>query len=317
MYRSRPRRGFTLIELLVVIAIIGVLVALLLPAVQQAREAARRSQCKNNLHQLGLALHNYHDVSGAFPPGSISRSGGVFGGPEWPYLLHFLLPQVDQTPTYNTLANNWGRPAPWIDPNVWDLSIRVPIPMFLCPSDGSGGTLKNSGTAVMLPMSNYLGFFSGLNDGETNADISIRRTAFAINRGARIRDLRDGTTNTMVMGEYLTGGDHDWRGWFYTNRAASQFLHATNPPNSSIPDNLLDYPYACGAGSNANMPSKGMPCIPDGNTANNFATSRSAHVGGAHVLLGDGSTRFVSANINLATWQNLAWIADGNPIGEF
>lgn len=315
MLRLRRNRGFTLIELLVVIAIIAVLIALLLPAVQQAREAARRSQCKNNLKQLGLALHNYHDTYGRFPPGSISRTTTVFGGPEWPYFIHFLLPYLDQTPMYNELATNWGRPGPWLDAAQWPTTVRVGISALQCPSDGKGGAIKLAGTAVALPSSNYLGFFSGLNDGQTAADAGLTRTAFAMNRGASMRDLTDGSSNTMLMAEYLTGTTVDWRGWMYTNRAGAQFMHATNGPNSTIGDNLLAYAYACTP--EVSLPAQNLPCTPDGNTNNNFATSRSRHVGGVHVLLGDGAVRFVSNNINLTTWQNLAWIADGSVIGEF
>ncbi len=315
MKLSTRRAGFTLIELLVVIAIIAVLIALLLPAVQQAREAARRTQCKNNLKQLGLALHNYHDNFGRFAPGTISRTGGSFGGPEWPYLIHFILPNLDQAATYNILATNWGRPGPWIDPTQWPITLQMGIPALQCPSDNQGGSNKMVGTGVNLPTTNYMGFFSGLNDGQTAADAGTSRAAFGINRGASIRDFLDGTSNTMLMAEYLTGTPTDWRGWFYTNRAGAQYLHATNPPNSSVPDNLLDYPYACTAA--VNLPQQNLPCVADGNTPNNFSTSRSRHVGGAQALLADGSVRFISANINLSTWQYLAWMADGNVIGEF
>ncbi|MDB5341128.1 MAG: putative major pilin subunit [Planctomycetaceae bacterium] len=317
MKLSNRRAGFTLIELLVVIAIIAVLIALLLPAVQQAREAARRSQCKNNLKQLGLALHNYHDNFGRFAPGSISRSttNAPFGGPEWPYLIHFILPNLDQSATYNILATNWGRPGPWIDATQWPATLRNPVPSLQCPSDGQGGSIKDAQTGVNLTTSNYLGLFSGLNDGQTAADAGTTRAAFGMNRGASIRDLLDGTSNTMLMAEYLTGTNTDWRGWFYTNRAGAQFLHVTNPPNSTVPDNILAYPAGCTAA--LNLPLQNLPCIPDGTTGNNFATSRSRHVGGSHVLLGDGSVRFVSNNINLTTWQSLAWIADGTVIGDF
>ena len=315
MATTARKRGFTLIELLVVIAIIAVLIALLLPAVQQAREAARRTQCKNNLKQLGVALHNYHDVSNRFPPGSISRTGGVFGGPEWPYFIHFLMPYIDQSNTYSQLGLDWGRVGPWITPGVWPTTVQVPIPALQCPSDGLGGAIKTAGCAISLPTSNYLGFFTGLNDGQTAADVGAMRTAFAMNRGAAMRDLTDGSSNTMFIAEYLTGTTGDWRGWFYTNRAGAQFMHATNGPNSTIGDNLLAYPYACTA--SFNLPLQNLPCTPDGNTNNNFATSRSRHVGGVHALLGDGAVRFVSNNINLTTWQNLAWMADGNVIGEF
>ena len=316
----RPR-GFTLIELLVVIAIIAVLIALLLPAVQQAREAARRTQCKNNLKQIGLALHNYHDTFGRFPPGSISRTGQRFGGPEWPYFLHFLLPYMDQAGVYNELAADWGRPGPWISSAGWPTTVQNGIPALLCPSDGKGGTTKSFdfsvGQPVVLPISNYLGIFSGLNDGGTALDASATRAVFALNRGAGLRDLSDGSSNTMLIAEYLTGTSNDWRGYFYTNRAGAQYLHLFNTPNSSAPDNILDYPYGCSATNGANLPQQNLPCVPDGNTDNNFATSRSRHVGGVQVLLGDGSVRFVSQNIDLNTWRWLGWISDGNTVGEF
>jgi prepilin-type N-terminal cleavage/methylation domain-containing protein len=316
MLKAR-KRGFTLIELLVVIAIIAVLIALLLPAVQQARESARRTQCKNNLKQLGLALHNYHDISRTFPPGTISRTGGRFGGPEWPYFIHFLFPQFDQTATYNLYAADWGRIPPWSDPtsSVWTANFQIGIPALQCPSDGLGGAVKTAGCPMKLPTSNYLGFFSGLNDGQTAADAGTTRTAFAINRGAQMRDFFDGTSNTMVMAEYLTGTKDDWRGWLMTNRAGSQFMHATNGPNSTIGDNLLAYPYACTAA--LNLPLMNLPCTADANDVNNFATSRSRHIGGVHALLADGSVRFISNNINLPTYQSLCWIADGAVIGDF
>ena len=312
---SSRRAGFTLIELLVVIAIIAILIALLLPAVQQAREAARRTQCKNNLKQLGLALHNYHDTFNRMPPGTISRTGSRFGGPEWPYVLHFLLPNIDQAAVYNELANDWGRPAPWINATVWPATVRGGLTALQCPSDGLGGVVKLAGGTVPLPSSNYLALFSGLNDGQTHLDASPTRTAFGVNRGASFRDIIDGTSNTMLVAEYLTGTTDDWRGWFYTNRAGGQYLHATNTPNSKAPDNLLAYPAACTAATN--QPQQNLPCVPDGNTDNNFASSRSRHTGGVQILLGDGSVRFVGENISLATWQNLAWMADGNVLGEF
>jgi prepilin-type N-terminal cleavage/methylation domain-containing protein len=320
MFNAR-KRGFTLIELLVVIAIIAVLIALLLPAVQQARESARRTQCKNNLKQLGLSLHNYHDVAKTFPPGTISMDpnnqpmGGSTGlGPEWPYFIHFLFPYFDQTATYNLYAANWGRPAVWKDPSQWPVSFQIGIPALQCPSDGLGGATKKAGCAVPLPSSNYLGFFSGFNDGQTALDAAITQTAFGVNRGAQMRDFFDGTSNTLVMAEYLTGTKDDWRGWIMTNRAGAQFMHATNGPNSTIGDNLLNYPYACTTATN--LPLKNLPCTP-GDTPNNFATSRSRHIGGIHGLLADGSVRFISNNINLPTYQNLCWISDGGVIGDF
>ncbi|WP_437188207.1 DUF1559 domain-containing protein [Planctomicrobium sp. SH668] len=313
-----PRRskntGFTLIELLVVIAIIAVLIALLLPAVQQAREAARRSQCKNNLKQLGLALHNYHDIAGNFPPATIMRPPSW--APEWPYIVHFILPYLDQAPMYNALAADWGRVPPWDGSAeaAWPQEVRVAIPSILCPSDGMNPTKQ---IPMKLPCTNYMGFTSGLNDGETWADLQGTRAAFAPNRGAKIAHILDGTSNTMLMAEYLTGTPGDWRGHFYTSRAGDKYMHVTNTPNSRAPDRIFEWNEGCSNTNGANLPLMNLPCLPDSNTSTNFVSPRSRHTGGVHALLADGSVRFVSDNINLTTWRNLGFIADGQVIGEF
>lgn len=325
---SRRNSGFTLIELLVVIAIIAVLIALLLPAVQQAREAARRSQCKNNLKQIGLAIHNYHDTVNAFPPGSIN-SGSLWSNPQWPYLLDFILPYIDEAPRYNILAKNWSRVAPW-NPGAeadWEAELQTPIKAFLCPSDGMGGALKDAGNAIPLPASNYLGIFSHVNlsdqfaiDYRSPGANMSKRAAFGINSGTRIRDVIDGLSNTILVAEYLTGVTPvDWRGYYHTEQPGAQFLHASSTPNSSVPDLLYGaagYPSGCATGFN--LPAMNLPCQATTNHAQlGYAVSRSRHTGGVHVLLGDGAVRFVSENINLVTWQNLSWISDGNVVGEY
>ena len=309
------RKGFTLIELLVVIAIIAILIALLLPAVQQAREAARRTTCKNNLKQLGLALHNYHDTHSIFPPGATG-----FVNPEWKYLLHHLMPYVDQTAYYNTVMVNPALANPWAV--AWPASVQgVAIPGFLCPSDGKGGATAAGPSLANLSnvaKSNYLGIFSGLNDGfastygNTTGPIA-ERAMFGLNQGRRFRDVSDGTSNTIVIAEYLTGTEqNNLRGMYYTARAGSQYLYLRQTPNSSGPDSFVLSGLWCEA-----TPVVGQPCIVEG-TALNHASPRSAHTGGVQVLLCDGSVRFVSNNIDLlGIWRPLGTIANNEVIGEF
>lgn len=185
------RRGFTLIELLVVIAIIGLLIALLLPAVQQAREAARRSQCRNNLKQLGLALHNYHDTHSAFPPGVVAADGDLANGMHSAFTL--LLPQLEQANTYNQY--NFG--VPWKDP-VNKSAAGTALSSLLCPSS-IGGLPQNGG--FELPATDYA-FSKG-----TRAWLclkSARSGMFDVNSRIRTGDVKDGLSNTFAMGEAMT-----------------------------------------------------------------------------------------------------------------
>ena len=187
VHRSR-RRAFTLIELLVVIAIIAVLIALLLPAVQQAREAARRSQCKNSLKQLGLALHNYHDTYGMFT----YRAGGTATNTFRLSGTIGLLPYLDQAPLFNRIAagdatNPPGGPAPWTTNWVWNVS----IPVLHCASDPYN---KPTGTT------NYM-----FNVGDTitsNMNAREVRGLFAYLHCYRLRDVVDGASNTIAMSEH-------------------------------------------------------------------------------------------------------------------
>lgn len=185
------RRAFTLIELLVVIAIIALLIALLLPAVQQAREAARRTQCRNNLKQFGLALHNYHDLHRTFPPGVVAANGDFSNG------LHsgltLLLPQLERSAVYH----NYNFDVAWSDP-LNERATSTPIDSFLCPSS-PGGLPQHGG--FDRPATDYV-FSKG-----TRAWLclnGVRTGMFDVNSSTRTRDVTDGLSNTFAMGEAMT-----------------------------------------------------------------------------------------------------------------
>jgi prepilin-type N-terminal cleavage/methylation domain-containing protein len=201
-------RAFTLIELLVVIAIIAILIALLLPAVQQAREAARRSQCKNNLKQMGLALHNYHDVHLVFPPGNCSpaTSLGYGSGTSTGHNLHAgILPYIDQAPLYNRL--NWSV-APAFNQTsvdtVHEAAVQTIITAYICPSSQTTTLFSYSSSypIYVQGIAQYVGIEGSdqlLAPGSTY--ISNGGTFFR-NSKIGIHKITDGTSNTMLVGEY-------------------------------------------------------------------------------------------------------------------
>ncbi len=306
--RSRLKvRGFTLIELLVVIAIIAVLIALLLPAVQQAREAARRSQCRNNLKQIGLALHNYHETLDCFPPGT------VFGDQDYGWAT-FLLPSLDQASIYNKLDfNNYGsiitsnsvyteRSLPLV-PGVTD----VVLPVFLCPSNSMlthspvrpGAGSPSSASLGGFARSDYKGCLGSGGAAITGMFGKIKATY----RPTRIRDVLDGTSNTFAVGEGYT-----------------KFARAIDGPTHP---NVGDFGIWLGTNNQHQnvVAETGLNHIPNGGnslpvtTLNQFDDCfASLHTGGVMFLFADGSVRFVSDNINMDTYKNMGDKADGNVV---
>ncbi|QDT44860.1 Type II secretion system protein G precursor [Gimesia alba] len=297
-----PRSAFTLIELLVVIAIIAILIALLLPAVQQAREAARRSTCKNNLKQLGLALHNYHETHRLFPPGMIYRvvTTSSPGGKRTPFCVH-LLPYIDQANIYNLYDHDQNWHATVHDPQPAGNGVRlVPIPVWQCPTDRESIWSANPDGSIR---GNY-----AVNWGQGTFGNQIKPSPFRNTFGARMRDITDGSSNTLAMMEMLkpeTSAD-DYRAWIWNDEPESVVMTRVGP-NSSAPDLVTHCVSETGR----------LPCT-GGISANSRSNaSRSLHVGGVHALLCDGAVRFISENIDLNTWQSLSSMSGGEVIGEF
>jgi prepilin-type N-terminal cleavage/methylation domain-containing protein len=292
----RNARGFTLIELLVVIAIIAILIALLLPAVQQAREAARRSQCKNNLKQIGLALHNYHDTANGLPQGwiGVNPAGQPFvdGANGWGWAAR-ILPQMDQAPLYNTL--NFS--LPMVDPVHANARTTV-LPIYRCPSDVGlpVWTITDSGGSPLaqLAAANYVGSF-GISDvdycaGQPAPFRCDGEGAFYHNSFIRLSAFTDGTSNTFLTGEHKSSDANDW--------------HSTW---------LGVVPF----GDDAFVRIVGTADHTPNHPSNHIDDFSSHHVGGAHFLMGDGAVRFVSANIDEGIFKGLATRAMGEVVGEF
>jgi len=340
----RRRRAFTLIELLVVIAIIAVLVALLLPAVQQAREAARRSQCKNNLKQTGLALHNYHDTYNNFPNGNVaSRDANGNGG--WGISWYIrILPYLDQAPVYNRINFSGVHPG-WsccgdaTGQANGDVIRGIRFPTTVCPSSSLSDLRDSGGGNTEHP--HYYGIM-GATDGNgfTNAP---NRTANCCgccgNQAAtgtvtaggmlgpltsrKIRDVTDGTTNCIIVGESsdfvlnAAGGPKtaDVQGVHGMLMGSPNLTSVEGAPGGTFERqfNLTTVRYSPNAPAINN--NTAWPGIDD-----NFGINKplnSPHTGGIHVLLCDGAVRFVSDNINMFTLRCLCTRDDGNQTGEF
>ncbi len=303
------RRGFTLIELLVVIAIIGVLIALLLPAVQAAREAARRAQCSNNLKQIGLALHNYHDTNQVFPPGAfwMDRTPAGWVSLYRGSILIRLLPFLEQQPLYGlfdfkTNTDNQTDPA-------GVLLAKTIVPVYVCPSD-SGDVIQNGvalhnyaaskGPTAHIDNSAYsCSEWQSWNtytlapyDDPTNFAGPFCRLCVSTS----IRDCTDGLSNTIYFGEVRRAcSAHTQAGWSRSNNGNG--LTSTQIPinyDSCHPEatNYCQHPR-------------------NWNTELGF---KSRHPGGAQFLFGDGTVHFLNESIDHWTFQYLGAKSDGRPV---
>ncbi|QDT56064.1 putative major pilin subunit [Caulifigura coniformis] len=338
-----PRRGFTLIELLVVIAIIAILIGLLLPAVQQAREAARRTQCKNNLKQLGLAIHNYESMLGCLPPTAVieQRGATLWTGYMSPHgrILPFLeqgnvYAGIDKDSAYGSVVN---LPA-----------VARVINVFMCPSEPRSEPFLHA-TFGNIGGVNY-GFSMGdwyVWGGFTTPAAPITRSAFGVNLSRKWRDFTDGTSSTLLMSEVKNYQVHI--------RDCAQFANINDYNNIPSPDAdpLSVAPEYNGGGCSVllnahsqwaemavhhngfttawppNKKTPGGPAMehPDvdlitrreriGGPTWAAVTSRSHHTGGVHSLLGDGAVRFISSSLDGHVWRRLGTVGSGEVVSEF
>jgi prepilin-type N-terminal cleavage/methylation domain-containing protein len=329
--RSGPRFwGFTLIELLVVIAIIAVLIALLLPAVQQAREAARRTQCKNNLKQIGLALHNYHEQAGMFPYANDAAASTVnSNAAAFPAIKNqtgwvLLLPLMDQAPLYNSLNLNaamggWlnGGSKPLAGGGVATVNgaaSNVKLNGLLCPSDSGKQTFPsfdgNYGCVAGVPAYKSTYGFSAPGQPSTlwTNMSQTTRPMFGPESNTSMRDLSDGSSNTVAIVETTLNVQDGYTGSW----ACSQHVgNGIDFANLNGQRKINDW-GCCGWGPGTPWSINNPP-----GTLGEWGTPGSTHTGGMHALLGDGSVRFISENIDSATRQRLGYIGDGNTVGDF
>ncbi len=331
------RKAFTLIELLVVIAIIAILIALLLPAVQQAREAARRTQCKNNLKNVGLALHNYHDVYDRFPNTVMAQNTAYTGCPGWVLSRGWswrvaILPYIEQANLYQSMdlqnTGYSGCVGGVPNPSATYTARSTVLSAYLCPSDDSDISFSAGLTGTNYPAAVRAAANLNHNQEKNN---SPQSDLGAITRaGTKIRDFKDGTTNTIMVGEVyrskdfqrISGGpvnEHgerckDWAestAWCQCNSGAyTGTATAGNPQGYNL--NHVD-------SRKINDERPDRVSWTDSVDAGNLGARplSSAHTGGAQALLGDGSVRFVTENVDVVTLAHAFGRADGEVMGEW
>ncbi|TVS09990.1 MAG: DUF1559 domain-containing protein [Planctomycetaceae bacterium] len=349
----RNPRGFTLVELLVVIAIIGVLVSLLLPAVQAAREAARRTQCANNLKQLGLAMHQYHDVYQVLPTAGYRWTGGLVAGrclaedgPSADSTSHAqswvigILPFMEQQSLRDQFFTGvatlppygcWFRTRdtrPATHPVMADV-LGTELPTLRCPSDsGRKEGYRSSDDHAPIARMNY-----GANGGAGNAWARTDHRAlvergpfqwgYARERGIDFAALTDGTSNTVLLGELIAAERRgDTRGaWAYSS---GPFFCGGQPSYEDPATRILLPPNGNALDDrfmdrpprcSADPNHRHLRCVSGGSRA--FQTARSYHPGGVHICLADGAVRFISDTVEMRTWLALLAMSRGDTLGEY
>jgi len=349
---ATTRRGaFTLIELLVVIAIIAILIALLLPAVQQAREAARRSQCKNNLKQMGLALHNHLDTHGSFPPGMVhyDESGNRYRTGGWQsgvneigfHWLPMLLPFMEEPALWQNISDchddfRGGHTANPADHCEYSATFghvgRKPLKFHVCPSAPAVRTQFSDGTYGLesLAKGNYAASW-GTNDMLSWEDSETRgafRTLYLPQedivasyggsddrmqqgKGHRDSDFVDGMSNTVAVSEVIAVDTATDIRGVWMAPAMGATIFSAKYSPNSRENDRI---AACDDSIPVDDP---LHCGTDNDAADVWASARSFHTGGVNALMGDGSVRFVGENLDLGVWHAVNTIFNGETVGEF
>lgn len=319
MRPERSRAGFTLIELLVVIAIIAVLIALLVPAVQKVREAAARAQCQNNMKQVALGLHAYHDVFKALPMGQYNKLHTEPTAPPaqlatyerigWAALI---MPYIEQGVLLTKVradakANN--------NYTLFQQSCANVVPTYICPSDPNGGRTPGvgnvAGNAAEGFHTNYVGCagsttFSG---GPTTDGTQLNGILFPLSK-VRLTDISDGTSNQLMVSELLlssVGAGDDRRGRIWNAWQGETLFSTIYTPNTTVADSC----YSCPTTANPKA-----PCSAIGSGDGAVQSARSLHTGGINAALGDGSVRFVTTGVDPTTWLRIGSRSDGNVINS-
>jgi prepilin-type N-terminal cleavage/methylation domain-containing protein len=337
--RRSLRRAFTLIELLVVIAIIAILVAMLLPAVQQVREAARKSQCQDHLHNLGIALHNYESSFKVYPY-AVSHSGAIYAGTAGnrPRILNhkgwmLVLPFMEQKPLYDlwdsdlpsgshkngSHTGTLAGPAPGAAGNANDKVVSQTVDLFMCPSDSGPThffTTTDANYSIAPGSTNEFGAF-------TNYDFSTRRISstaavwlqdaidtrplFGADACAEVRDITDGTSNVAMVVETLRDvWDGRGQAWGYVKHVGHGidlgYVDATGQIG-------INFTKCCGWDS-----PPFQRATPRAGRLGTWSTAGSLHPGGCQICLGDAKVTFISENVDVNVRQRLSRISDGNPV---